>query len=208
MCMRLHVPLQGDQEGADISYCAAGERETGTHVSGTAPLGRPGHARPRPGCRSDDCCSHSPDQDGRDAGTLRMGGKQPLPGTPGSQAMSNVLASHLSCAACQDWMVACHALSCGHMFCGTCLATCLERSNSCPSCRRANAGAFVEGCKGLQTERRRCSASQVSRCKSEQSMTVTTASSLLKSCNALAGANSLPVACVRPMQACRCAASR
>ena len=35
-------------------------------------------------------------------------------GTPGVK-MKEILSTHLSCAICQDWLVACHALSCGHM---------------------------------------------------------------------------------------------
>ncbi|GAX78199.1 hypothetical protein CEUSTIGMA_g5641.t1 [Chlamydomonas eustigma] len=57
--------------------------------------------------------------------------------------LKEVLSSHLSCAICQDWLVACHALSCGHMYCGMCLSTWLARKRSCPTCRRAVAGVPV-----------------------------------------------------------------
>lgn len=70
-------------------------------------------------------------------------GKQQQQGMPLSSPgvkMRDILANHLSCAICQDWLVACHALSCGHMFCGLCLATWLSRSQSCPHCRKPVSG--------------------------------------------------------------------
>lgn len=56
--------------------------------------------------------------------------------TPRSSRVIEVMSSHLSCPVCCDWLVASHTLSCGHMFCGLCLATWLSQNHSCPSCRK------------------------------------------------------------------------
>lgn len=71
-------------------------------------------------------------------------GKENLPAagvsTPTSSKMAEILSNHLMCPICQDWLLACHTLSCGHMFCGLCLATWLSQNQSCPSCRKPVAG--------------------------------------------------------------------
>lgn len=63
-------------------------------------------------------------------------------GSP-STVMKDILATHLSCPICQDWVVAAHALTCGHMFCGLCLVTWLNQNQSCPSCRKLVTGVPV-----------------------------------------------------------------
>lgn len=60
-----------------------------------------------------------------------------------SNVMTSILATHLSCPICHDWLVACHTLTCGHMFCGLCLATWLNQNQTCPSCRKSVAGVPV-----------------------------------------------------------------
>ena len=50
------------------------------------------------------------------------------------------LANHLTCAICHDWLAGAHALTCGHMFCGICLAGWLAQKQSCPECRKPSAG--------------------------------------------------------------------
>ena len=69
-------------------------------------------------------------------------GKKGSGSSPGAK-MKEILATHLSCAICQDWLVACHALTCGHMFCGLCLTTWLNRNQTCPHCRLAVAGVPI-----------------------------------------------------------------
>lgn len=41
----------------------------------------------------------------------------------------------MSCAVCQDTIVAAHNLPCGHCFCGSCLFEWLPRKQECPNCR-------------------------------------------------------------------------
>jgi hypothetical protein len=60
--------------------------------------------------------------------------------TPKSTKMTEILSAHLTCPICCEWLLACHTLSCGHMFCGLCLATWLTQKQSCPSCRKPIAG--------------------------------------------------------------------
>ena len=46
------------------------------------------------------------------------------------------LEDEMSCAVCQDTIVAAHSLvPCGHCFCGTCLFQWLSRKQICPTCR-------------------------------------------------------------------------
>ena len=66
-------------------------------------------------------------------------------GTPTKGKMAEILHNHLTCPICQEWLLACHTLSCGHMFCGPCLATWLMQKQTCPSCRKPVAG----GCGSL-----------------------------------------------------------
>lgn len=49
--------------------------------------------------------------------------------------------NHLTCPICCDTLLATHILHCGHMFCGTCLATWMTQNQSCPSCRKVISGA-------------------------------------------------------------------
>ena len=50
------------------------------------------------------------------------------------------LEDEMSCAVCQDTIVAAHSLvPCGHCFCGTCLFQWLNRKQICPTCRSASA---------------------------------------------------------------------
>lgn len=63
--------------------------------------------------------------------------------TPKSTKMKEILSNHLTCPICCEWLLACHTLSCGHMFCGLCLATWLSQSSSCPSCRKPVAGRMM-----------------------------------------------------------------
>ena len=49
--------------------------------------------------------------------------------------MSGLLTEELSCSICQEIMVACHNLPCGHTFCGSCLVSWLEQKTECPDCR-------------------------------------------------------------------------
>jgi hypothetical protein len=60
--------------------------------------------------------------------------------TPKSTKMTEILSAHLTCPICCEWLLACHTLSCGHMFCGLCLTTWLTQKQSCPSCRKPIAG--------------------------------------------------------------------
>ena len=47
------------------------------------------------------------------------------------------LEDEMSCAVCQDTIVAAHSLvPCGHWFCGSCLLQWLPRKQICPTCRR------------------------------------------------------------------------
>ena len=50
--------------------------------------------------------------------------------------VTDVMLSQFTCAICQDWMLGCHAMSCGHMFCGHCLAKWLDLRQACPTCRK------------------------------------------------------------------------
>ncbi|KAL6765573.1 hypothetical protein V8C86DRAFT_2454588 [Haematococcus lacustris] len=63
--------------------------------------------------------------------------------TPKSTKMTELISNHLTCPICCEWLLACHTLSCGHMFCGLCLATWLVQKQSCPSCRKPIAGIPV-----------------------------------------------------------------
>ncbi|GIL47153.1 hypothetical protein Vafri_4042 [Volvox africanus] len=54
-----------------------------------------------------------------------------------------LLANHLTCSICHDWLAGAHALTCGHMFCGICLASWLTQKQSCPECRKPTAGVPV-----------------------------------------------------------------
>lgn len=48
------------------------------------------------------------------------------------------LEDEMSCAVCQDTIVAAHSLvPCGHWFCGSCLLQWLPRKQICPTCRHA-----------------------------------------------------------------------
>jgi len=60
--------------------------------------------------------------------------------------MAEILGNHLACPICHEWLLASHTLSCGHMFCGLCLASWLPHKQSCPTCRKAIAGEA--GCAG------------------------------------------------------------
>lgn len=57
-----------------------------------------------------------------------------------SKKMNDILSQHLTCPMCYDWLLASHTLSCGHMFCGLCLATWLAQKQSCPTCRNPIVG--------------------------------------------------------------------
>lgn len=57
--------------------------------------------------------------------------------------IASLLSNHLTCAICHDWLAGTHALSCGHMFCGVCLASWLTHKHSCPECRKPTAGASI-----------------------------------------------------------------
>ncbi|MEW5298682.1 MAG: hypothetical protein WDW36_001774 [Sanguina aurantia] len=57
--------------------------------------------------------------------------------------ISELLSNHMTCPVCHDWLLASHTLSCGHMFCGMCLATWLTHKHSCPSCRNILTGMPV-----------------------------------------------------------------
>lgn len=70
-----------------------------------------------------------------------------------SNQLSEILSNHMTCPVCHDWLLASHTLSCGHMFCGLCLATWLSHKHSCPSCRDVIAGGWV-GCCAMR--RRHC----------------------------------------------------
>mmetsp|Transcript_13927 Transcript_13927/g.30087 ORF Transcript_13927/g.30087 Transcript_13927/m.30087 type:complete len:382 (-) Transcript_13927:747-1892(-) len=63
--------------------------------------------------------------------------------SPKRSKIMDVLANHFTCPICHEWPVACHALSCGHMFCGLCLATWLTQKSTCPTCRKPLAGIPV-----------------------------------------------------------------
>jgi hypothetical protein len=54
-----------------------------------------------------------------------------------------LLANHLTCSICHDWLAGAHALTCGHMFCGICLASWLTQKQSCPECRKPTTGRSV-----------------------------------------------------------------
>ncbi|GLC45088.1 hypothetical protein PLESTM_001685300 [Pleodorina starrii] len=54
-----------------------------------------------------------------------------------------LLSNHLTCSICHDWLAGAHALTCGHMFCGICLASWLTQKQSCPECRKPTAGVPV-----------------------------------------------------------------
>ena len=62
--------------------------------------------------------------------------------SPAASGETSNVADHLMCAICQDVVVGAHVLSCGHMFCGLCIAQWLRSQNksqqactSCPECR-------------------------------------------------------------------------
>lgn len=63
-------------------------------------------------------------------------------GTPKSTKMKEIFSNNFTCPICCEWLLASHTLSCGHMFCGLCLATWLSQSQSCPSCRKPVAGLW------------------------------------------------------------------
>ena len=85
----------------------------------------------------------------RATAAARAAGKENSPATikpahlPNDTKMTEILHNHLTCPICQEWLLACHTLSCGHMFCGLCLATWLSQKPSCPSCRKAVAGKLT-----------------------------------------------------------------
>lgn len=60
--------------------------------------------------------------------------------TVSAKDITSMLANHLTCAICHEWLAGAHALSCGHMFCGICLANWLAQKQSCPECRKPTAG--------------------------------------------------------------------
>ncbi|KAF5832096.1 hypothetical protein DUNSADRAFT_12145 [Dunaliella salina] len=60
-----------------------------------------------------------------------------------STSVAELLGNHLACPICHEWLLASHTLSCGHMFCGLCLASWLPQKQSCPTCRKAIAGIPV-----------------------------------------------------------------
>uniref|UniRef100_A0A7S3R9B9 E3 ubiquitin-protein ligase CHFR n=1 Tax=Dunaliella tertiolecta TaxID=3047 RepID=A0A7S3R9B9_DUNTE len=60
-----------------------------------------------------------------------------------STGVAELLGNHLACPICHEWLLASHTLSCGHMFCGLCLASWLPQKQSCPTCRKAIAGIPV-----------------------------------------------------------------
>lgn len=63
--------------------------------------------------------------------------------TISAKDIAALLSNHLTCAICHDWLAGAHALSCGHMFCGLCLASWLTHKPSCPECRKPTAGVPV-----------------------------------------------------------------
>ncbi|PNH08910.1 E3 ubiquitin-protein ligase [Tetrabaena socialis] len=65
-----------------------------------------------------------------------------------AKEIAALLSNHLTCAICHDWLAGAHALSCGHMFCGVCLASWLTQKQSCPECRKPTAGLPVR-CRGV-----------------------------------------------------------
>eukprot|EP00798_Chlamydomonas_sp_ICE-L_P019981 gene19981-26692_t len=66
-----------------------------------------------------------------------------LPVASCGKALEDILQNHFTCPICQEWVMACHALSCGHMFCGSCIAEWLKRKQACPTCRKPAAGVPV-----------------------------------------------------------------
>lgn len=66
-------------------------------------------------------------------------------GGGGGGAILAALANHLTCAVCQDLPIAAHALGCGHLFCGLCLAEWMPRKQSCPTCREAVTSKLMQG---------------------------------------------------------------
>jgi len=59
-----------------------------------------------------------------------------------NREIRSISRSHLDCIICRELMVEVHALHCGHMFCGLCLAHWFKRKKDCPSCRTAVTGDF------------------------------------------------------------------
>mmetsp|Transcript_32844 Transcript_32844/g.59511 ORF Transcript_32844/g.59511 Transcript_32844/m.59511 type:complete len:303 (-) Transcript_32844:669-1577(-) len=57
--------------------------------------------------------------------------------------VAEVLFNNLMCSICHGWLAASHTMTCGHMFCGSCLSSWLERQRSCPECRKPFSGMPV-----------------------------------------------------------------
>eukprot|EP00775_Hariotina_reticulata_P010973 gene10973-11128_t len=62
-----------------------------------------------------------------------------------NREIRSISRSHLDCIICRELMAEVHALHCGHMFCGLCLAHWLNRKKDCPSCRTAVTGPIGPG---------------------------------------------------------------
>lgn len=62
---------------------------------------------------------------------------------PSGKDVASMLSNHLMCSICHEWLAAAHAVSCGHMFCGVCLANWMQQKQTCPECRKPIAGEWA-----------------------------------------------------------------
>jgi pSer/pThr/pTyr-binding forkhead associated (FHA) protein len=62
---------------------------------------------------------------------------------PPQQQIVRRLFENLACSICQDVLAAAHVLTCGHAYCGICLATWTRRNASCPDCRQRPTGRLL-----------------------------------------------------------------
>jgi hypothetical protein len=100
-----------------------------------------------PGMEAGGACSHNC-QDRACGGASCSGGGAKCSAAVAAAASAkkevlDAMGSHLCCPVCCDWLLAAHTLSCGHMFCGLCLASWLAQSHSCPSCRKPIASEYA-----------------------------------------------------------------
>ncbi|KAG2453691.1 hypothetical protein HYH02_001903 [Chlamydomonas schloesseri] len=131
-----YTPLDDDSDSAFNS--SAEQHQLGTGAQGRARKFSEIEER----CQQEDmecevASTSSPDKESKKAKTA----------VTAKDIVSN-LANHLTCAICHDWLAGAHALTCGHMFCGICLAGWLSQKQSCPECRKPSAGVPVR-CRGV-----------------------------------------------------------
>ncbi|KAG2482365.1 hypothetical protein HYH03_018715 [Edaphochlamys debaryana] len=130
-----YTPLDDDTDSGDDSVVEAKLPLAGQHARARK------HSEMERGDQDMDCEEASTSSGDKDA-------KKAKTGVTTAKDVAQLLSNHLTCSICHDWLAGAHTLSCGHMFCGICLASWLSQKQTCPECRKPNASVPVR-CRGV-----------------------------------------------------------